>query len=185
MMLCEELELSEQVCWRMGVKAPFLRDTNRKPGDIDLLLVAPERPHAAVAFETKRVKVRPGSQGPQTITKLSDFGKGIPQANGLLDVGFSRTYLTMLAVVDGRDATESNFVFRGLDPEGVRHVLETPDWDTLREEVGVLYVELVQPVDRSVDEAGTIRLAHLRAAQSREQSVDTTSRILRFFESSR
>jgi hypothetical protein len=181
-MLCAELGLSDDARWRTGIRTPFLQNPNQKPGDIDLLLVDPAQPQAAVVMETKRVKVRPGSQGPQTITKLAGFGKGMLQANALLDCGFARTYLTMFAVVDGRHATESNFLFRGLGSDSVRIVLETPDWQSLRPGIGVLYVEVVQPVGRPVDEAGMICLAQLHPAQPREQSVDMTSRIVHYFE---
>lgn len=180
-MICEELGLPEQACYRTEVRAPFVQDSNRKPGDIDLLLVGPEQPQAAVAVETKRVKVRPGRDGVQVINKLPDFIKGMRQASGLLNLGFSRAYMAMLAVVDARDETDSGFMFRGMQPAGMRYVVETPDWDLLRSEVGMLYVEVVQPVNRSIDEAAIIRLAILRAAQPQEQSVETTSGIIRFF----
>ena len=180
--IAEELGLSEQVCWRTSVTVPFVQDSNRKPGDIDLLLVDPGRPQTAVAVETKRIKVRPGRDGAQTVTKLLDFSKGMRQANGLLDFGFCRTYLAMLAVVDGRDATDASFAFRGLQPDTMEKVLQTPGWDALRGEVGMLYVEIVQPVSQSVDQAGIIRLSILRDAHPREQSVETTSRIVRYFD---
>jgi hypothetical protein len=181
-MLFEELGMSEQTSDRLSVTKPFLDNPNKKPGDIDLLLADPSHPEAAVVLETKRVKIRPGSNGPQTITKLASFEKGIRQANALLDCGFSRTYLTMIAVVDGRQARGANFLFRGLQSEAAHTVLETPNWGELREGVGILYVEVVQPVERSVREAGMISLAHLHAAQPREQSGELTDRVHRFFE---
>lgn len=183
-LLFEELGMSEQSSWRQSVTIPFLHDPNRKPGDIDLLVVDPVQPQSAVAVETKRVKVRPGSQGPQTITKLSSFEKGMRQANALLDCGFSRTYLAMFAVVDGRHARESNFISRGLGPEMIRTVLETPNWEGLHEDVGILYIEVVQTVEKSVLESGMICLGHLHVARQREQSAEVTTRIHRFFDPS-
>lgn len=126
-LFCDELEMSEDSRWRAGVRSPFLENTNEKPGDIDVLLVDPAQPQSAVAMETKRIKIQPGRYGPQTISKLSDFGKGMIQANALWKRGFSRTYLAMLAVVDGRQATESGFLFRGPDTDSYREVLEMRD----------------------------------------------------------
>jgi hypothetical protein len=181
-LLCEVLGLSEDSHWRAGVRSPFLENTNQKPGDIDVLLVDPARPQSAVAMETKRIKIKPGRDGPQTISKLSDFGKGMIQANELWKKGFCRTYLTMLAVVDGRQATDSGFLFRGPDTDTYREVLELRNWQALRSEVGFLYVEVIQPVGRSVDESGRISVAHVHPARPKEQSADTTSRIVRFFD---
>lgn len=61
----------------LGVARPVIEKPNAKPGDVDWLCVPPGKPHLAVAFECKRVKVR--AQGPDRdqANKIDDLGRGV------------------------------------------------------------------------------------------------------------
>ncbi|HEU0055163.1 MAG TPA: hypothetical protein VFQ39_18380, partial [Longimicrobium sp.] len=182
-MLLDEMGLSGETFVRESVVEPFVLDRNKKPGDIDILLCDPKRPQRAVAVEVKRTKVRDDGTGSQKVTKLQGIAGGVDQAKALAEMGFGQVYLPIIVVVDGRsDALQGdNFFNRGTTRDTSEKIIEFSGWSALRPDVGILYIEVVQPVDRSILETGVIGLAIAKPAEIREQPSDTTARLVRFF----
>ena len=167
-LILDELGLDSHSKYSIGVRSPFTsRDT--KPGDIDGILCDLSRPHESVALECKRVKVTTLDQGDQRINKLSEFGRAYHQANGLARLGFNRAFLTAIAVVDGRDDPRNNFVFRGTSTQTFRRLYDVAWEIPLAPEVGLLYVEIAQPVAAAVSTAGMLSVGVLRAPPRIEQ----------------
>lgn len=158
------------------VRLPFITDPNRKPGDVDLLACEVSRPDQAVAVECKRVKVR-ATDGAEQINRLEALGGADTQARELFRLGFSRTYLGVLAVVDGRANEERNFLFRGTSDANYRRMIEFAGGLTLPGEVGLLYIEIVQPAQRSVADAAMVCVAVPRKAKRQHQPERLTTRV--------
>ena len=178
-LILEELGLAPSTNWALEVTRPFTSQNN-KPGDIDCVLCDLKRPDRSVALEFKRVKVVAAESGDQHINRIDALGRGAAQANALAQVGFSRTFLSLIAVVDGRKDRMNNFAFRGASVGTFKRLvcasLEMP----LTPEVGILYVELVQPVEAEFEVAGAVAVGTLRGARHHEQSQWFTNVVQRF-----
>jgi hypothetical protein len=68
--------------------------------DVDLLLVEPNAPEAAVAIEIKRIRVHARTFAGGIPNKLQEYEKAVQQANRLARVGFAQVYLYVFVVVD-------------------------------------------------------------------------------------
>ena len=146
----------------------------RFAGDADLILVAPDHPEAAVAFEVKRVKVGASAFESGQPNKLREYDKAVGQANRLADVGFSQVYLYVIVVVDSRIRNDGRYTYDGLTPEldgVIRGVLSL---EHLLPRVGLVIHEFVQPMDHPPLVLGTYG-GHLeRAATPVPQGADLT-----------
>ena len=181
--LFAELGLPEDTFVSEGVVLPFVTDRNKKPGDIDILLCGPKQPHRAVAIEVKRVKVSADGGGSQKVNKLGDVSGGLLQAKALADLGFARVYFAILVVVDGRlENEEGNYLDRRMGESAAQKVIEVPSWPSIRPDVGILYFEIVQTVDKPIERAGLIGLAIAKPAMLREQPSDLTTLVERYVE---
>lgn len=123
------------------------------PGDIDVLVSNPHRPDLAVAFECKRITVRPevfDTEFPPP-GKLPDFTAGCAQANGLRRLGFHRVFLLGIVQIDCSKREDLG----GLTGPLVRRIEQACPLDRLRKGVGVAFVELMQyDADRSIEMFG-------------------------------
>lgn len=176
--LLEELSLPGTAQAYAGVRSPFT-SPNKKPGDIDLLACELDKPDQAVVVECKRVKVR-ASGGAERINRLDALGGADAQARELFGLGFCRTYLRVIVVVDGRANEDNNFLFRGVSNLSYRRIIEFAGGVTLPEEVGILYAEIAQPVQRSVADAAVFSLAVAKEARPRPQTELLTARVHNF-----
>lgn len=176
-MLFDTLGLPPGTVGAREVVQPFLTSRDAKPGDIDLLLCAPNFPHRAVAIEWKRIKVRQGGGGRQRVNGESGLGRAIPQVNGLRQLAFCQTYLGIVVVCTDLSDRKLNFVFRGLGEREFADVVRLVDGLPLDPAVGVLYVELAQPSPDSVAKAGVVSMGVLRPANPVEQASDLTATI--------
>ncbi len=96
-------------------------------------------------------------------------------------LGFSRTYLGLVAVVDGRQYEGDTFFFRGTSDASYRRILDVAGTVDLMEAVGLLYVEIVQPVERPIAKAAMVSAAIAKEARPQQQSEHLTTRILNYF----
>lgn len=173
------LRMPSTALHRFSITRPLLPPTNSKPGDVDWLVVDPRRPHETVVAECKRVKVIATGQdeGQERINKIESLGEGVLQANSLADHGFHRTFLVFLVVVDGRTRTLNNVVSRGMSQTTFDRVYDFPWRDRLKDDVGVMYLEVVQPTLRDVDWLAQVGVCVDRQARPREQSTQATNRV--------
>jgi len=74
-------------------------------GDVDVLLCPPNRPHAAVAIEVKRIKIGIRALRDGRPNKLGELEEGIRQSNLLATIGFSQVYFYLFVAVDSREKT--------------------------------------------------------------------------------
>jgi hypothetical protein len=147
------------------------------PGDIDLLASDLERPHLAVAIEWKRVKVRVVGEGDEQVNKIDAMGDAGPQVRGLQRIGFDRTYLGVVVAVDGRAVKDRNFLYRGASDRTFRRTVDFASGLELPQPVGLVYVEIAQPLGKSIDHAAVVSAAVIKPAERRGQSDRLTAHV--------
>jgi hypothetical protein len=135
--------------FRLG--PPFV-DPEGIPGDLDALLCDPATPERAVAFECKRVKVKPETFATGQPNKLQELAHGAAQANGLLRQGYHRVYLLVGVAVDGSERGGS-WLDRGLTTPLLQTIYGALPPVDLDARVGVLVSEMVQTVADPVHQA--------------------------------
>lgn len=153
----------------------------RGPGDIDVLIGNPQYPESALAIEVKRVKVESATFHTGTPGKLQGLKHGVQQANLLAKVGFHRTFLLVAVVIDGRERVELNFASRGLTSELAKAIGEFPRRAALAAHVGLAFVEITQPVDRPITDAGGIGVRVAQQPTGIAQSPALTAGIVHLF----
>ncbi|MFD2832945.1 hypothetical protein [Gramella sp. AN32] len=93
---------SNSVKYHCGVKDPITLP-NKMPGDIDILLYEKDKENASIGIECKIVKSESLEDQSPKINKVSSVQKkGTKQANGYAEIGFSRVYLMVILLDDGR-----------------------------------------------------------------------------------
>jgi len=183
----EELGLPSTTFYRPEVIQPFYAAGE---GDLDLVLCPPTSPNVGYGVECKRVKVETVNAGQDRINKLQDVAYGVCQANRLYDgcFAFHQTYLAILTEVTGAGQDEINIPNRGVrahtSPQRgdtgrttFRQIVEFPGRDALHKDIGILFIEIVQPSHISIDKQATVRVCIYRRAEPREQRDGVTNRI--------
>jgi len=150
------------------------------PGDIDVLAIDHAHPDQATAIEVKRVKLRPEAYLTAQPNKLQELDKGCRQAGLLRSMGFCRSYLLVAVVADGREQTDVGFPFRGPPPALVRVVRDKLRSLPFHSDVGVVVVEVTQPVDKDIQDSGAIGIWTHQHAQGTEQDSALTDRLRAF-----
>lgn len=154
---------------------PFPR-AHLGPGDIDVLAVHPTRPDRAVAFECKRITVRPevfDTEFPPP-SKLPDFTGGYEQANRLRRMGFHRVFLLGIVEIDCTERAHLG----GLTGPLVRVLELACPLDQLRRGVGLAFVELAQfDKDRGIEWLGGVGVKVVKNAWTFRQPKALTAHI--------
>ena len=173
--------LSDYATYRTRVVQPFVEEPNRKPGDIDLFAADSGHPDQAVVSELKKVKVRSGSSElDQRVNGLDGATDGVLQANALGKMEFSRTWLSLLVIADGRGRTNVNMAFRGPSGRTIGRIYDFAQCFRLDPGIGLCVIESVQTTNCSIDTCGAVGFGVLRAPAFRKQSTDLTSKVQRF-----
>lgn len=160
------------------IQDPIITNSNEKPGDIDLLFV-PSNPCLAVALEVKRVKVvamDSGANEQDKRNKIQGLGAAVSQVNALAKMGFHRTYLAVVIQTDGRTRTSENVLFRGPRQDTIEMVVDFPRREALDEHVGVIFLHVVQPNGKDINEAGRfgVYVDHDPVLRAQEGSLSET-----------
>jgi hypothetical protein len=187
-MIFGELGLHPGAFYRPEVVEPFYA---QGAGDLDLVACPILSPHRATAFECKRVKVEVVNAGEDTINKLQDVAGGVGQANRLYNGphGFFETYLAIITEVTAAEQNEHNVPNRGVrshstprngdtDRTTFRQIIEFPGRDKLHLDIGILFIEVVQPSRLSIDTQVTLRVCVYRRAAPRDQLDSVTNRMV-------
>lgn len=177
-LILRSLELREDATARLSVTDPFIEKRGTEAGDIDLLLFDDRAPDRAVAIECKRVKVKVESFEPETVTKLNGLEKGVREANKLFKLGFSKTYLAVLIVVDGRYRKEFGMLSRGATGQQFKSVYQFSNLTELHHSAGLTFIEVVQPSTLSIDEMGYVGVAGEKRAIPVDQREQITNKIM-------
>ena len=183
-LIASELGLIPEMQLVFGTDAKILAPTARGPGDIDVLAVNTTCPEQAIAVEVKRVKMPSDSYLTLQPNKLQGLEQGSKQVGLLREIGFHRSYLLVVVVADGREQTEVGFAFRGPTPALVKAVKEKLRSLKFHPDVGVVVVEVTQPVDKSIQDSGAIGFWTHHAASTIQQPLELTAKIASFLQAS-
>jgi len=161
-------------------------------GEIDLLLCDRLDPGAAVALECKRIKVEGVDAKNDHMNKLPDTVLAVQQANKLYEkCGFRETYLALLVAIDSYKQLDSNIPCRGLRPNSThdfgetktqRAILNFPGREDLNTKIGIIFIEVVQPSGKPLDEMATVRVLIFHPATPRFQRARATSQMTSLIE---
>jgi len=148
-------------------------------GDIDILLVPPDRAELSIAIEVKRVKVAATAFAGGRPNKLKEIAKAYQQANRLAEAGFSQVYCFLLVVVDSRSNNEGRFSYEGLTTS-LKQLIDTAiSIEGLNDRVGLVHFEFVQPIDDEPLGSGTYGGDMKRLAIPVDQPEEVTAWIAR------
>ena len=123
-------------------------------------------------------------------TSFQNLAEGVYQANKLHDrFGFFQTYLAIIIEVAASEQTQSNIPMRGVRSDSTpqkgntrkttfRQIIEFPGRSLLHREIGIMFMEIVQPSRISIQKQATIRGWAYRRAERRDQLDSVTNRIL-------
>ena len=181
----------EAPTWRLTMGLPPLADhswphrlrselpvdplTGRQRGDIDILTMPPASPKAAVAIEAKCVRVPASAFKTIEPNGLSNWRKGITQANKSAGLGFHKVYLYMFLLIDSREHNAGERLYRGATPELLERVYSALRLGELDPRVGVVQNQFVQPFDRPPFITGMASSQILRFATEVEQTEEITA----------
>lgn len=159
---------------------PILKFEISKPfseREFDVLSWNRGAPHEAVAVECKRAKIKKESFLNNDITGLHKLSEGVIQADKLLEVGFFKTYLLIMTVVDGRERTMYNQLSRGANKVQLDRIFDFPNRDELHKDVGIIFVEIVQTTDAPLSQTGFISVSVARSSTPQTQKPILTKKI--------
>ena len=183
-LIFEELGRRPMSFYRPEVVQPFY---SCGEGEMDLLVCEPQAPHEALIMEAKRVKVEIVNPERDIVHKIKDIAAGVRKANLRYEqFAFFQHYLAVITVVDASGQHESNIPCRGLrsdtndlysDRKTFTRIVDFPRRDTLRPEIGIVFMEIVQPSRLAFDLRANFRICVQHRAQPREQGRNVTNRV--------
>lgn len=176
-MLYRKLFSSSSVIHHCGVKEP-ITEPKKKPGDIDILLYKASDESNAVGIECKIVKSESLENQSPKINKITSVQKkGTKQADGYVKIGFSRVFLMVILLDDGRHYKNPNFVFRTTPTEELKELYNF-DWNTkMNKDVGIIYAYINQLTSNHINQTKGLGLRIEREAKERFQNKELTEKI--------
>ena len=141
-----------------------------------------------MAGEFKRVKLTIVDADSDQLNKIEGVRDGVAQANRQYNkFGFYQTYLAVVTAIDASGQEDSNVPCRGINPASTpdygqnktfKKIVEFPGRDELNPDIGMIFVELVQPSAISIDLRVNLRVCVHQTAQSRSRSDSVTNQVV-------
>jgi hypothetical protein len=160
-----------------SVRKPFIHDSNSKPGDIDLVICRTSIPSQITAVQAKGVKVRAISWEEDKVNRLQDLEDAVEQANRTRAIGFYKTYLLVLILCDARERRHHNIPGRKATAGTFNRIWQFPEREQLHHDVGLVFVEIVQPTKRAIHSMATVAVAVAQTATPQEQRPSLTDKV--------
>lgn len=150
---------------------------NKKPGDIDIMLVDTEYPERSIVFECKKVKALSSVFLNTKINGIQKIKNGITQTKFYKDIGFHQCYLMIILLDDGRFYDNQNLIFRNTKNEYLQEMFNIPRTKIENEYIGIVFVKIEQTTGKHIDLAGNISFCVDRRAKHVEQSDSITNKV--------
>lgn len=186
---CRRLFLGE-----LGVASCNYRDSipdsvfdqirHRQGGDVDFVALESESPTHAACVEFKRVKVRVHADGKETVNGLEELEKLIRQGNQRQSMGFWKTFICAIAVVDNHLLETPNTLLRRGDPRDYQRVYHLGQHTAIHEDVGILLIEVAQPSGKDFGSRFGFGICKLKEAKVLEQPPNLTECLKTYFRQS-
>jgi len=176
-MLFKNLFSTSSVIHHSGVKEP-ITEPKKKPGDIDILLYKEGDENNAIGIECKVVKSESLENQSPKINKITSVQKkGTKQVDGYVKIGFSRVFLMIILLDDGRHYKNPNFVFRTTPTEELKELYNF-DWNTkMNKDVGIIYAYVNQLTSNHINQTKGLGLRIEREAKEKFQNKELTEKI--------
>jgi len=159
------------------VDTPLFSPEERVTSELDVIVWPQDDPAHSIAIECKRVTVSAAVWTTHLASGVRRIHKGVQQANALLEKGFHRSYLAILIAVDGREQFKGAWTDAMLPPALLEIVMDPAKLDGLHPDVGVIYVQAGQVIDKELRLSGGMGRVGHRPAAMREQRPGLTNRI--------
>lgn len=177
-LLLESLGLPHNSHTETAVGEPVIDDPQTKPGDIDLLICPLWRPDLSVAIQCKRVTVEVESDDSDQIRKLGDIKDVVLQANKQRKrYGFHQNYLAIIIQSFVARRYSSDVILRGIAPESLKRIYEFNYRDKVHDDIGIIFIEIMQPTWQGVDRMARVGVCVDRKAELLSQPDRLTNRI--------
>lgn len=170
-----QLGIHRSALIKLQVKDPIIVNPSKKPGDIDVIFWEQNQPDRAIVIECKRVKVTAIDSGTDKINKIKSIKDGVIQANALHEFGFHKTYLAIIAEVDGRNRKGYNVLFRSSTPQTFSQIYDFPLRAKLHNDIGILFIEIVQPTGKEISNMAYVGICIDKQASLLEQPHHLTN----------
>ena len=177
-LLLEELGLLADTYTQTAIIEPLIeKNRHQPPGDNDLVLV-PE-PHRAIAIQVKRIRVQAETTHKDRTPRrqVGNITRLVEQANGSREIGFAANYALILIECYGVERSEYNFLGRGSSPGVFRRIYHLTKDHPIHPDVGLIFVEIVQPTRTSVDRAGMVAVCVDKPATPMDQPPEIAARV--------
>jgi len=159
-----------------GIKEP-ITSQNKKPGDIDLLLVDPAFPNQAIGFECKRVKSVDQTEEYSKINSIEKIRSGVRQASAYQSLGFYKSFLMIMLLDDGRALNDPNVMFRYGKTANIARMYELPWQEPLQEDVGIVFIKVNQMTGKHYNHSISIGICIEKQAKPLDQLNRLTDKI--------
>lgn len=182
-LLYKELCVSNDFSYKLNFQTSNISNYIKKPGDIDIIICDKNKPQEPIAIEVKIFKAKLDENGEANFKgrMTRNFKKGVEQANGLKNIRFYNSYLLLLIEVDGRDNHVNNLISRNLNNRNFKKIYNFPYKENLCQDVGIIYIEVIQPTDSTIERTGMIAINIERKANKIIQPSDLSTKINNLF----
>lgn len=132
------------------VKRPIVEDSGR-PGDIDILICPQSIPNYAIALQCKPVKIKAlNKKEDDCVQSLQNTKDLVFQTNWQREkYRFYRNYAVIIIKANESKKEDETPILRGIDRESLQRVYQFPYKDRLHNDIGIIYIEVVQPTSKS------------------------------------
>jgi len=86
-------------------------------------------------------------------------------------MGFHKVYLAIIIGAFGINGPKISFLERGIDVDTFHKVYNFPYREYLDDEVEVIFIEIIQPLDNSINLTGVINICLEKPSVEREQDL--------------
>lgn len=182
-LLLEELGVSPDSFVDYSVGRPVIENPQEKPGDIDILICDGGRAERAVALQCKPLSVVAFNEKEDDVNKLRDVRDAVLQANKQRNrYGFYQNYVAVIIKAYGRKREGENTLFRGPSQETTAAIYEFPQRESLHDDVGIVFIEIVQPTGKSYHRRVNIGVCVDKKAATLSQPTRLTNRIKEYMQ---
>ena len=173
-LLFEHLELHSEPFISLETIEPIF--SNISEGEIDIIIIPKDSSTNTISIECKRIVEKIGNDG-ELIFNRKYIEKISSQANRNFDLGFNKNYVCFIIEVDCREPLETNVLFQSSSDNTLKTVANFPGRDKLKNEIGIIIVEIVQLTNKSFKNTSKISLGILKQSTEQEQPKELTKKI--------
>lgn len=166
----------------MNVQKPFIEDhTAGKPGDLDLVIIPRDNFSESIAVEIKYFKSVTLEENQSNVNKVEKILRTIDQVNNYGKFGFHKVYFAIILLDDARLEGTPNVLLKRTKHELIDKVYWQHGFEQISNDVGIVFIELVQALNKSHFHSINVKTKTKRPAVPQNQSLQCTENVKRLF----